>query len=51
MQTIKHKGKINEKKINEKDKIKKILKVPKDQNLEKNKPSNVEESILEKIRK
>ena len=41
----------NEKKINEKDKIKKILKVPKDQNLEKNKPSNVEESILEKIRK
>lgn len=44
-------GSINEKKINEKDKIKKILKVPKDQNLEKNKASNVEESILEKIRK
>ena len=35
----------------EKDKIKEILKVPNDQNLKKNKSSNIEESILDKIRK
>ncbi len=44
-------GSIEEKQTNEKDKIKKILKVPNDQNLKKNKSSNIEESILDKIRK
>ena len=44
-------GSIEEKQINEKDKIKEILKVPNDQNLKKNKSSNIEESILDKIRK
>ena len=43
-------GSINEKKINEKDKIKNS-KSSERPNLEKNKASNVEESILEKIRK
>ena len=44
-------GSIEEKQKNEKDKIKEILKVPNDQNLKKNKSSNIEESILDKIRK
>ena len=44
-------GSIKEKQKNEKDKIKEILKVPNDQNLKKNKSSNIEESILDKIRK
>ena len=44
-------GSLSENKENEKDKIKKILQVPdKEQNL-KNKPSSIEESILNRIRK
>ena len=44
-------GSIEEKQKNEKDKMKEILKVPNDRNLKKNKSSNIEESILDKIRK
>ena len=36
---------------NEKDKIKKILKAPKSENLPKNKSSSTEQEILNKIRK
>jgi len=43
-------GSIN-KKSNEKDKIKKILKAPNEKNLIKSKSSSIEKSILEKIRK
>ena len=44
-------GSISEKKENEEDKIKKILKAPKTDTNSKNKSSSTEESILKSIRK
>ena len=44
-------GTISQKKENEVEKIKKILKAPKSDNISKNKSSTIEESILNQIRK
>ena len=44
-------GSLKEKKENEEEKIKKILKAPKKEIKSKNKPSSLEDSILTKIRK
>ena len=44
-------GSKTQNKENEEEKIKKILKAPKDSNNSKSKPSSVEESILNRIRK
>ena len=44
-------GSKKQNKENEEEKIKKILKAPKDSNNSKSKPSSVEESILNRIRK
>ncbi len=44
-------GSISKIKENEEEKIKKILKAPKADNLPKNKSSSIEESILNRIRK
>ena len=44
-------GSINKKKENEEEKIKKILKAPKSDNISGDNSSSVEESILNKIRK
>ena len=44
-------GSLSKKKENEENKIKKILKIPKTDNISKNKSSSTEESILNRIRK
>ena len=44
-------GTISQKKENEVEKIKKILKAPKSDSISKNKSSTIEESILNQIRK
>tara|TARA_E500000178_G_scaffold296036_1_gene302069 strand:+ start:2756 stop:3067 length:312 start_codon:yes stop_codon:yes gene_type:complete len=44
-------GSIREKKENNEEKIKKILKAPKKENTTSNKPSSLEDSILNRIRK
>ena len=44
-------GSIKEKKENNEEKIKKILKAPKKENTTNNKPSSLEDTILNRIRK
>jgi hypothetical protein len=44
-------GTLNNNEENQKDKIKKMLKAPIDENVRKNKPSSVENSIINRIRK
>ena len=44
-------GSLNKRKENDEENIKKILKAPKKENKSKNKPSSLEDSILDRIRK